>query len=492
MPDIPMQPRPTGKTLGPVLPSGVERRAEWLMVSSRFVILVLDRLRTMRQRPPMGRTGLSSGRDAERSSPSGPHRRPALQRDAMRPDARGPPRGQHRPAWPLTPTLTCPLPKRRWIRVRVAHRRARCGPWFEVIRSWRLRDGTLSTHPPPSTLGLLPLVFLGGVAALCWEVLWQLEASLAMGVSAKGTALTLVATMGGMSLGAALAGRALRTRRIRRPLRLYGTLELVVGLSGVVLLLPSFRALERVSDALYASHPGLTGAVHFVGIVLLLGPPTLAMGASIPVFGLMTRGSALSVASLYAANTAGAALGVLLLSFLFLPHLGVELAAIAIACLNLSVAAVCWVSRSEAPPWAAAADPTESAGGKVGWPAGAVVFVSGFVSLGLEVAWFRALRAAFLNTTQAFAIMLVSVLLPLAGGAALASRLVRRRIPLGAPLAAGGAAILLATPVVERFDRLADLLALDFWSTIALWLGAALAVIGPPMVLLGACLPWVL
>jgi hypothetical protein len=304
----------------------------------------------MRQRPPMGRTGLSSGRDAERSSPSGPHRRPALQRDAMRPDARGPPRGQHRPAWPLTPTLTCPLPKRRWIRVRVAHRRARCGPWFEVIRSWRLRDGTLSTHPPPSTLGLLPLVFLGGVAALCWEVLWQLEASLAMGVSAKGTALTLVATMGGMSLGAALAGRALRTRRIRRPLRLYGTLELVVGLSGVVLLLPSFRALERVSDALYASHPGLTGAVHFVGIVLLLGPPTLAMGASIPVFGLMTRGSALSVASLYAANTAGAALGVLLLSFLFLPHLGVELAAIAIACLNLSVAAVCWVSRSEAPP----------------------------------------------------------------------------------------------------------------------------------------------
>ena len=88
------------------------------------------------------------------------------------------------------------------------------------------------------------LVFFAGAAALSWEVLWQLEASLAIGVSAKGTAVTLAATMAGMSAGAALMGRALRGRVVARPLRLYGTLEVVVALAGVVLL-PGFRWIER-------------------------------------------------------------------------------------------------------------------------------------------------------------------------------------------------------------------------------------------------------
>ena len=58
-------------------------------------------------------------------------------------------------------------------------------------------------------LAVLALVLAAGVAALSWEVLWQLQSSLALGISAKGTALTLAATMGGMSIGATLMGRAL-------------------------------------------------------------------------------------------------------------------------------------------------------------------------------------------------------------------------------------------------------------------------------------------
>ncbi len=53
------------------------------------------------------------------------------------------------------------------------------------------------------------LVFASGLAALSWEVLWQHYASLALGVSAIGTALTLAVTMGGMTLGAMWAARRL-------------------------------------------------------------------------------------------------------------------------------------------------------------------------------------------------------------------------------------------------------------------------------------------
>jgi len=41
------------------------------------------------------------------------------------------------------------------------------------------------------------LVLISGFSALSWTVIWQLLSSLALGVSAWGTALTLAVTMGG-------------------------------------------------------------------------------------------------------------------------------------------------------------------------------------------------------------------------------------------------------------------------------------------------------
>lgn len=44
--------------------------------------------------------------------------------------------------------------------------------------------------------------FLGGAASLAWQILWHLDLSLALGVSAQGAALTLAAVMVGLGLGA--------------------------------------------------------------------------------------------------------------------------------------------------------------------------------------------------------------------------------------------------------------------------------------------------
>jgi spermidine synthase len=341
------------------------------------------------------------------------------------------------------------------------------------------------------------LVLVSGSAALSWEVLWQLEASLAIGVSAKGTAIALAATMGGMSIGSTIMGRVLQRRVIARPLRIYGSLEIVVALAGLTLL-PAFRLVERLDGAIYEAHPVLAPVAHLAAILAVLGPATLAMGATIPVFGLLARTMRSSIATLYAVNTAGAATGVLLVSFVALPYLGVELSAVALACVNLAVAAIAWLPRSAAPADAkASARATTSEHASDAGPtriraASALVFLSGFVSFGLEVAWFRALRSAFLSTTQSFAIMLASVLLPLAAGARLAAWLAKKKVSLGVVLAAAGVAILVATPIVERFDRIADATIFRYWATNAAWLGVSLLVLGPAMLLLGTCLPWIL
>ena len=50
----------------------------------------------------------------------------------------------------------------------------------------------------PTHAGQVPvliLAYFSGFAALSWEVIWQIKSSLALGVSALGTALTLAVTM---------------------------------------------------------------------------------------------------------------------------------------------------------------------------------------------------------------------------------------------------------------------------------------------------------
>ncbi len=98
------------------------------------------------------------------------------------------------------------------------------------------------------------IVGFGGIAALSWEVLWQIRASLALGVSALATAITLAAAMGGMATGSFLAGRWLRERRLARPLRVYGWLELSIGIAGLCMA-AGFRVLERLDALVYGILP---------------------------------------------------------------------------------------------------------------------------------------------------------------------------------------------------------------------------------------------
>jgi spermidine synthase len=340
-------------------------------------------------------------------------------------------------------------------------------------------------------------VVVGGVAALSWEVIWQLEASLALGVSALGTAITLAATMAGMTVGSLTAGRLLQKREsrasIRQPMRLYGSLELAIGISGL-LLLPGFAFLETIDTRLFAVSPTLAPFLHVLGIALLLGPPTFAMGATIPTFKLVARSHGVPVSVLYGLNTAGASVGVLLFSFVLVPELGVANTCSLIAALNFLVFASGFAIRAATASTGTSSFQVSAEDHRprpTAAVAGIVVFGTGLCTFALEVAWFRSLRAAFHSTTDSFAIMLASVLIPLALGARLVPWLRRRGLSPAALLMCAGVAILLATPLVERMDLFAWTEG-RYWALVARRLALSLAILGPAMLFMGMALPWFL
>ena len=339
-------------------------------------------------------------------------------------------------------------------------------------------------------------VALGGVAALSWEVIWQTRASLSIGISAVGTALTLAATMGGMMVGAWAMGRALRSRGEVRPLRLYAGLEAVIGLSGL-LLAPGFTAIEHLDVLVFAWSPAASPVAQGIFIAALLSVPTVCMGATVPVFELMGRVTGTSVARLYGINTAGAAAGVLGLTFLVVPSLGLLASSVAIAAVNglvciamlafdrLAAAARGSASARAATPVSDRLAPEASSLGL--W----IVFGTGFVTFALEVTWFRALRAAFQSTTEVFAIILAAVLVPLAIGARLVPWLRARGITPRSMLGVAAVAVLLATPLIERAD-LTGWASGPYGSMLAIWAGLSFLVLGPPIFFLGLALPWYL
>jgi len=335
------------------------------------------------------------------------------------------------------------------------------------------------------------LVFASGLAALSWEVLWQHYAALALGVSALGTALTLAITMGGMTLGALWASRRLERTPAQRPFRGYALCELVIGLSG--LLMPQgFALLEHWDTQWYMAYPLLTTVMHSVGIALLLGLPTMAMGATIPLLGLVARQRNLSLASVYATNTAGAALGCLFIAFWLIPALGIYLTIQLVALINIAVCGLAWVVRPPKDVTTVEHVPPTAEESRLDWARRGlwIAAVTGFATFALEVAWFRSLRSAFQSTTDTFAIILAAVLIALAIGGRLATWIHKRGYRMPLFLALGGVGILLATPAIERFDLIEGMG--TYWEILGKWALVSFVAMAPPILLLGTALPWLL
>ena len=99
----------------------------------------------------------------------------------------------------------------------------------------------------PLTAGAL--LFVSGVTALVYEVLWLRELALLFGNSAQAAAATTAAFFAGLAAGNAFWGRW--SAKTTQPLRVYGWLELGLACSSV-LYFAVLTLYESIFGALYA------------------------------------------------------------------------------------------------------------------------------------------------------------------------------------------------------------------------------------------------
>jgi spermidine synthase len=286
------------------------------------------------------------------------------------------------------------------------------------------------SEPRDATHDRLRWMFLAsGCAALIYEVVWVHLLRLVIGASALSVGIVLASFMGGMFLGSLYFARFVPQER--NSLRVYGWLEIGIGVCGLLmpLVLPLVRSVY-VGLVGYGAWGIALRAVIAAGLLL---PPTALMGATLPSvarrYGQGSRGMS-GLASLYAANTAGAVLGSLLSAFYLLAVWDVWVATIVAATLNLSVGRYALglsqrVSEARAAPESVPAKP-EPEETRITHAVYLVAALSGMTALGAQVVWTRLLTLLFGATVYAFAIILAVFLGGLGLGSAFAAYLIRR------------------------------------------------------------------
>jgi hypothetical protein len=192
------------------------------------------------------------------------------------------------------------------------------------------------------------LAGLSGAAALAWQGLWTLQFSASLGHEFVAVMGVVAAIFLGLSAGAWWFGAA--AARSLRPWWWYALLEGVIGAWGALLcvVLP---ALAPWLSPLVGEQPSplIHGLLAFAVPGLLLLPATTAMGATLPVMVRQLAGDARALERIYAANTAGAVIGVLAAVFWIVPGLGLRAAGLTIAGMNLAcalVAVIAWRSST--------------------------------------------------------------------------------------------------------------------------------------------------
>lgn len=335
--------------------------------------------------------------------------------------------------------------------------------------------------------------FLAGLAALVWEILWLHFSVLVIGVSAQAAAIVLSVMMFGIALGSWCIGPFLKERDHKKALRLLAMLEIVIGVSG--LFIPwGFQLIENLDVWGFRWAPGWVTLLDFSGIVLVLGVPAWLMGATIPVYARIAECSQGSLTRMYAANIAGASLGILAASFIFIPMLGIARSIWVTAGINVMAALIALAVR----PSGKIKENETSREGLDVQPfsmtrAVIVVFCTGFVTFSLEVLWFRAMRSALQATTESFALILFATLIALACGSYLSEYLRKSgRVPLAVVLALGSILVFETTPLVERLDLIALFISGTYEMFMLKRFLLVLAVLGPPMAVIGIGLPWIM
>jgi spermidine synthase len=263
-----------------------------------------------------------------------------------------------------------------------------------------------------SYMPLMLVLFVGsGCAALIYEIVWFQVLQLVIGSSAVSLAILLGTFMGGMCAGSLLLAKFVSPTR--HPLDVVARLEGLIGVCGAALVF----LLPLVSHA------------SAIVCVLLLLPPTILMGATLPAMSRYVKATPSGVSWLgffYGGNIVGAVVGCVTAGFYLLPRFDLSTAAFVAVAINLIVAAL-GISLSRRTPYAVPDTDVKRVPSTLRVPRSvyAAIALSGLTALGAEVVWTRLLSLMFGATTYAFSLILGVFLVGLGAGSIAGSWMAR-------------------------------------------------------------------
>ncbi len=197
-----------------------------------------------------------------------------------------------------------------------------------------------SSRTRPARRGLILALFVGsGAAGLVYQVVWSRELVLVFGNTTQAVSTIVTAFMAGLGFGSLAGGRW--AGRSARPLRLYGAIELGVAVLAMFLpfAFDDLAELYRGAYPSLVDNTLALTAVRFALALAAVAPATFLMGATLPLLvrhlvrTLDEAGARLG--ELYAANTAGAVAGTVIAGFVLIEFLGLRLTSYLAVALNL-------------------------------------------------------------------------------------------------------------------------------------------------------------
>ncbi len=377
------------------------------------------------------------------------------------------------------------------------------------------RDGIGRKWKGRQSFTLHAMIFLSGFACLVYQILWMRQLGIAFGNTSHAAALTLAVFFAGIAGGGWFWGR--RSARITKFLNAYGWLELGIATAGAaVLVAPGL--CHFLYPLLYGQDGLGLGLIAFkiLWTLVMVFPPAFLMGGAIPILGqcLIRRQAEFgtTAARIYAVNTIGAACGAFATAFVLIGHLGFRLTCVvAIGVSTLAAVLAFKLSRrattveeievvaSSSPKKKSkktviAQEGTRMTRRQIGF----LAFLSGFNILALEVLWTRMFAQVHENSVYSFSSVLIIVLVCLALGAWLASKLAGGRYPTTHSFllltAAGGAALCFSPFVFILITNNLSMLPTEtsFAGYVVRLFSTGFLTIGPACLLLGAVFPFLM
>lgn len=290
----------------------------------------------------------------------------------------------------------------------------------------------------PHRKPMLLVYFLSGISGLIYQVVWLRLMAEIFGNSTYALSTVLAAFMAGLAIGSWQGGQ--RIAQAKSSVTVYIKLELGIAVTAAItsILLANFYGWYAPIYRLIDGNLIALSIAQFIFCFVLIFLPTMLMGATVPTMARIIMNQVDKIgrdfSSLYALNTLGGMIGVLLSSFLLIEHLGLYWTLAIAITLNLLIGLGVFFLFREPVDTSPIDQSNDSQDSHIRNQLSlfamliipAVGFATGFIAFSLEILWTRSLVFYVGNTTYSFALILLLILMGIAGGSFLVQKFVHR------------------------------------------------------------------